>query len=118
VDLAGDTEVWEAGVGKTFNQTSMAQEKKPMRAAWFSGGAAILVAFFIVGVTFPNTDRAISDTSVFPPRIYLQPQPFLACGIMAAAFVPALAIFLFGKRWFMVEAVGWIILAFLLCSLP
>ena len=92
----------------------MTQEKPPFPVAWVSGGLAFLVAFFIVAVTLPNTDRAMIDKSVSPARLYMQPQPFLVCGILALTFIPALCIFLFAKRWFVVELIGWLILGSLL----
>ena len=81
-----------------------------MRAAWLSGGLAILAAFFIVAVVFPDTNVDV-DISKYPS---LRPHPVYLCVIIVSAFIPALAIFLFGKRWFVVESVGWMILTFLL----
>jgi hypothetical protein len=96
----------------------MAEQKPTLRVVWLSGGLAILVTFFLLAIELPNNDRAVIDNSSVPPRLYLQPQPILLCELMAVFFIPALSIFLFGKRWFIVEILGWLILGFLLATLP
>jgi hypothetical protein len=93
---------------------AVANEKPPFRVAWLSGGVALLVAFLILAVTAPNLNKAAVDTTIYPPRSYIEPQPVALCCIMAVTFIPALAIFLFGKRWWQVETLGWLVLALLL----
>jgi hypothetical protein len=95
----------------------MAQQKPTLRIAWLSGGLALLVALFIAGVSIPNTGKLVVDRSIHPIRTYFEPQPVLVCEILAVTFIPALCIFLFSKRWIVVEYVGWLILAFLLWGL-
>ena len=93
------------------------QEKPPLRAARLSGGLALLAAFFIVAVALPNTDKITVDRSTYPPRTYMEPQPFWVCYTLAITFIPALCIFLFGKRWPIVEVIGWIVLGTLLTGM-
>jgi hypothetical protein len=83
---------------------------------WLSGGLATLVALLIVAVALPNTDRAVVDHSVNPPRFYIQPQPWVVCYIIALTFIPVLCIFTLGRRWTFFQWFGWAILAFLLAS--
>jgi hypothetical protein len=98
-----------------YNESKLAREKPVLRVAWLSGGLAILAAFLILAVNYPNISNwAVTDRSTLPPRTYLEPKPLYLLEIMAMTFIPALSIFLFGKRWIVVEYVGWLILAFLL----
>ena len=92
--------------------------EKPRRPIpWLSGSLATLVALFIVGAILPNTGRVVVDHAFSPPRIYVQPQPWAVCGILALTFLPVLCIFILGRRWIFFDWLGWIVLAFLLSSM-
>jgi hypothetical protein len=97
---------------------NMAQEKPVLRAAWLSGGLALLAAFLILAVSYPNISNwVVVDRSTHPPRTYLEPKPLYLLEIMAMTFIPALSIFLFGKRWPIIEILGWLVLGFLLVAM-
>lgn len=84
----------------------MAPEKQPLRAAWLSGGLAILFACFISMVSIPNIDQITIDNPNHPTRSYIEPHPVAVCAVLAMTFIPALCIFLFAKRWIAVEYIG------------
>jgi hypothetical protein len=92
-------------------------EKTRRLIPWLSGSLATLVALFIVAATLPNTGRVIIDRAFSPPSIYIQPQPWVVCYILALTFVPVLCIFILGRRWVFFQWFGWIILACVLVSM-
>jgi hypothetical protein len=92
-------------------------EKNRRHIPWLSGSLATVVALVIVAATLTNTDRAVIDQAFSPARIYIQPQPWVVCFILALTFIPVLCIFILGRRWIFFEWFGWIILACLLASM-
>lgn len=90
------------------------KEKKSRPIPWFSGLLATSVALLIVGVTLPNTKRVVLDGAFQPPRIYVEPQPWLVCEILAFTLLPVLCIFILGRRWIVFDWLGWGILTFFL----
>jgi hypothetical protein len=96
----------------------MTPKQKTLRPVpWLSGCLATLVALLIVAVALPNTDRAMVDNTVSPPRAYIQPQPWVVCYVLVIAFLPVLCIFILGRRWFFFELLGWIVLIFVLAGM-
>jgi hypothetical protein len=91
-------------------------EKPHKPIPWLSGSVATFAALFIVAVVLPNTDKVVTDHSIYPPRIYIEPQPITVCLILAVAFIPVICIFILGRRWGFFGWLGWIVLAFLLAS--
>jgi hypothetical protein len=92
-------------------------EKTRSPIPWLSGSLATLVALFIVAATLPNTGRVVFDRAFSPPRIYVQPQPWVVCYILALTFIPVLCIFILGRRWISFQWFGWAVLAFVLGSM-
>jgi hypothetical protein len=97
-----------------FYCKTIRMEKSHRPIPLLSGSLAFLVALFIIGVAYPNTDRVVVDQSIVPPRIYLQPQPVLVLGILCATLAPVLCIFILGRRWWLAEVLAWLVLALLL----
>jgi hypothetical protein len=93
----------------------MKKTRRPI--PWVSGSVATVVALFIVAATLPNTDRVVTDRTFSPAHIYLQPQPWVVCYILALIFVPVSCIFILSRRWVFFEWFGWIILACVLVSM-
>jgi hypothetical protein len=92
-------------------------EKTRRPIPWLSGSLATVVALLIVASTLPNTDRAAADHTFNPPRIYIQPQPWVVCYILALTFIPVFCIFILSRRWKLFEWLGWSVLAYLLACM-
>jgi hypothetical protein len=84
---------------------------------WLSGSLATLVALVVIEANLPNTDRAIVDHTFNPPHVYVQPQPWVVCYILALALAPVFCIFILSRRWEFFEWLGWGLLAFLIVSM-
>ena len=84
---------------------------------WLRGSLATFVALLIVAAILPNTDRAVVDHSFNPPHVYLQPQPWVVCYILALTFIPVVCIFILSRRWRFFEWLGWGLLALLIVSM-
>lgn len=91
--------------------------EKPVRPIpWISGIISALIGLLSIGVVLPNIPRGVVDRSFSPPRIWIDPQPWIVCAYVAFTLFPVLCIFVLGRRWVVFNWIAWGMLFLMVAS--
>ena len=79
---------------------------------WLRGGAAILVALLVVAIGLPNAGRVVIDPAS-PQTAHVEGRVRDSLIIIGMAVLPLVGILFLGRRWWFIEAIGWVLLLLL-----
>jgi hypothetical protein len=79
---------------------------------WLRGSAAVLMALLVVAIALPNAGRVVIDHSA-PQGGHIEGRVRDSIVIIGITLLPLACILFIGRRWWVVEAVGWTLLLLL-----